>query len=492
MILEIKITFTAGRYHGEEWPPSPARLFQALVAATHRDSYSLMNADARNEALRWLEQQDPPVIYAQKASRSLYSIIKYLPNNDDKIGLDAHKRSAEQSFSNYGFSGETNLSYLWSFESESEVKKYADTVAAMASLLTYLGRTTDLVVAEGKLLAESPEITQNGQVRWQPRKGNTGPWLAPAPGFLHLLQDRFPNSVSARPPDFTNSRQVDYAIENGGEASMVPPPWQVFVLRHLNGEFLTFDPTRLREISGMMRHAMITWAGDPSIQKYYGPDLLAKYISGHQAAESSEPSAGGHIAIAPLPSLDPPHYRADGRLRYVALIGYGMESDKTRELFEDLSRGLHGQPLTDQGQLQGELQLLTPRDLEYKPGLFRPLTGTSRCWRSATPIILSSLMRRGRSLEQGLLRVLKEAGFPESSIESVVAFTGPIVPTAARANQYKVNESYLKTPIRCHAEVIFHHPITGPLLLGRGKFVGFGLMIPWKSVSVSSSGSKQT
>ena len=30
--LFMRVSFTTGRYHGEEWPPAPMRLFQALAA----------------------------------------------------------------------------------------------------------------------------------------------------------------------------------------------------------------------------------------------------------------------------------------------------------------------------------------------------------------------------------------------------------------------------------------------------------------------------
>ncbi len=70
---------------------------------------------------------------------------------------------------------------------------------------------------------------------------------------------------------------------------------------------------------------MISWSQEPDIQRYYEPDLLARYIRGHSSAGSAEPSKGGHIAVVPWPSLNPPSYRADGRMRRVVLIGYGMK-----------------------------------------------------------------------------------------------------------------------------------------------------------------------
>ena len=213
----------------------------------------------------------------------------------------------------------------------------------------------------------------------------------------------------------------------------------------------------------------------------YLAGMLARYIYGHQAAGTDSPSSGGHFAVVPLPSLDAPRYRADGRLRHVALIGYGLGSEPARELFDATTRSLHGQLLVDRGHTIGELELVTPLQLSGKTGIIRPLKAKSRCWRSVTPIILSGLLRRGRSPEKGLVRVLKEAGFPEDATESVASFTGPIVPTAARALQYRIQEPYLKTPLRCHAEIIFKQPVSGPLILGRGKFVGFGLMVPWEN-----------
>ena len=55
MILEMEATLTIGRFHGAEWPPAPARLFQALVAASHHGAHGLIPQAVRDEALRWLE-----------------------------------------------------------------------------------------------------------------------------------------------------------------------------------------------------------------------------------------------------------------------------------------------------------------------------------------------------------------------------------------------------------------------------------------------------
>jgi CRISPR-associated protein Csb2 len=67
--LSISITFLNGRYHGQEWPPSAARLFQALVAGVMTCGDGRYMADVE-PALRWLERQRPPAHLRQSGGRS--------------------------------------------------------------------------------------------------------------------------------------------------------------------------------------------------------------------------------------------------------------------------------------------------------------------------------------------------------------------------------------------------------------------------------------
>jgi CRISPR-associated protein Csb2 len=67
MTLVIEVELLTGRYaataHNDrnqaEWPPHPARLFSALVAALHDGE---VVDPAEREALVWLENQDPPAL----------------------------------------------------------------------------------------------------------------------------------------------------------------------------------------------------------------------------------------------------------------------------------------------------------------------------------------------------------------------------------------------------------------------------------------------
>src|SRR5579884_3926444 len=56
--LVLHVRLHDGRYHGEgDWPPSPARLFQALVAG---GGLAGPLGNGEREALRWLEKKGPP------------------------------------------------------------------------------------------------------------------------------------------------------------------------------------------------------------------------------------------------------------------------------------------------------------------------------------------------------------------------------------------------------------------------------------------------
>ena len=86
--LRITVRFLDGAFHGRgdggepEWPPSPLRLFQAIVAAAATrwsdDSRSIKDATA----LRWLEQQPPPTIVAtRRAAIQPRGYRLYVPDN---------------------------------------------------------------------------------------------------------------------------------------------------------------------------------------------------------------------------------------------------------------------------------------------------------------------------------------------------------------------------------------------------------------------------
>lgn len=495
MILSIDVTFTAGNYHGSEWPPAPTRLFQALVAASHRGAHGLIHAEVRDRALEWLEELAAPQIAASAGRAQREHLIHYVPNNDDGETSDLlnHVRAAK-SLRVYPLPANCVVTYRWSFEPVEDARKHADVVAAMASLVTQLGRTVDLVYARGEVLDEQSEKNDDTREILEPREIEGGAWLSPKAGFLALCKRRYPRSVSEEPPDLTNSRQVNYgepSIERG------EVPQALFELRRPEGGLLPFDARQLREPSGMTRHAFQLWLNHtPRMEKHYGSERIARVLFGHRQSGNAAPSQGGHIAVVPLPSMNA-GFTADGRMRRVLLLGHGLHDEGDKSLFADLTRGLDGMTLEDERtdklsndseqepapQTRGYLRRVPTREADQALVHWKGIDDSgARVWRTVTPIILTGHMREGRTPEKCLARALSQQGIAPEAIESVATFSGPIVPKAVTAREYRVR-GYLSNTRRLHAEIIFRKPTSGPLVVGRGRFAGFGLMIPWATES---------
>ena len=123
--LLISVRFYEGQYHGQEdrfdgsfgWPPSPGRLFQALVAG------SACGANLQADdvcALKWLEDLAPPRIAAPAARRGR-AVKFYVPNNDlDSAGGDpdrASKTRVDKCWRPCYFDPDEPVLYVWEFES---------------------------------------------------------------------------------------------------------------------------------------------------------------------------------------------------------------------------------------------------------------------------------------------------------------------------------------------------------------------------------------
>lgn len=440
MILELEFIFPSGRFHGGEWPPSPARVFQALVAGTHRGVHRLFHAERRDHALRWLEAQPPPAILAPTAHWEADHLDNYVPNNDDEA--TGHVRTAK-ALRARAFATGSVVAYRWTFEGDGED---ADVVAAMASLVTYLGQAVDGVFCRGRVHTAPPPDADATRTVYLPHPVPGGACLVPAPGFFDWCRDRYPRSVSSHPPDFTNSRQVDY-LPAGLRVTASNVPMEIFEIQRLDGGS-PWWPEQVREPAGLVRGALAEWARRDHIKQAFGADRVARLLTGHRAAGDAAPSdANGHFGVVPLPSLRHEGI-ADGRFRRVALVGWGLHAPKDRELFGEASRALHGTELRDQRQgaaRSGSLPesgAVLYRASEASARRWRELwTRPATEWRSVTPVVLTGRLRPGRTLESLVTRVLVQADHALKDIKSVAVSAGPLVPGTRPASAYRIDRN---------------------------------------------------
>ena len=487
MQLNLTVTFATGRYHGRggeeelEFPPSPSRLFQALIAGSHCGAYGLVHADKRDQALRWLESLEPPVLEVPAGREGGRGMTNYVPNNDNRMPLahvpnSGHVRTAKPLLA-MAFPAGSEMLYRWRFEGVREAIESAEVICSMARLVTHLGQHQDTVYVRGEVSADA---TASGQAAVMlPVEKKDGACSSPKAGALDAYRQRYEAWLNGGSKDDVPvpSRRVDYRPP--GTISF-DAPMAVFELwQRIDDEDkrLPYDPRRLREPAAMVRHAMIEWlAARPAFREHYGAELTSRLIAGHEAGEQHRAQFNGaHIACVPIPTMrEEGEY--DGLIRRVLLIGFGCEEQSAFELFESVANGINGADLKDRFANVGYLKRASLND--PVPRLF--IGKAYRVWRTVTPIVMTGLMRRGRGAEVLIARALKQAGVSENDIESIAAFSGPVVPKTVHALDYRIEKnSYLAQTPRYHAEVIFKRPVVGPLVVGRGRHSGFGLLMPY-------------
>src|SRR5262249_6225660 len=199
MRLNLTVTFAAYRYHGRndkddlEIPPSPSRLFQALIAGSHCGAYGVVHAEKRDRALQWLEPLEPPVIEIPACRETGRGITNYVPNNDNQIQLahvpnSGHVRTAK-SFLAIVFPAGNALLYRWHFESSQEADENAAVICSMARLVTHLGQHQDTVYVRGEIANDVGASDEMNAMR--PVEQNGGNWTSPKIGALNAYQHRY-------------------------------------------------------------------------------------------------------------------------------------------------------------------------------------------------------------------------------------------------------------------------------------------------------------
>lgn len=492
--LCISVTLLDSLFHGKadhgepEWPPSPLRLFQAMLRGARTGCHNSYWTDAKSAAFKWLERCEPPVIVAPHVIRAREYKL-FVPNNDSDKESERQNRLTSKVARPHRLPDEIDhrtLHYLWRIPdvNDSSALNHAELLRDEARHLLALGWGIDQAVATGRILpeAEVPIFKRDG-VTWQPLIGQrtaTDARRVPIGGTLGDLEtvyESFVNSVNGRqytpplkPSVFDRVRYIP--------PNFVPSrPCAVFELLHDGGSFCRYPQRKLTHIAGMVRH-LAKEATMQSPPPDVDDDWVERYVVGHRDGNGN---SHRQFSYLPLPSIRAPHEPVDQSVRRV-MIAAPVGDDAW---LEHLAQRLAGKQLKpENGNEFGELG---PPALVrvYRDKVARCYTEPANRWASVTPVILPGHDDR----KPNKTRKLIEAALAQSGIDQPCEFewsTHSVFRKSFSAHKYDkdrkpvgyVRPDHLLTQTAVHLRVRFHDDlcVPGPLVIGAGRHCGFGLM----------------
>ncbi len=479
--LVITVRFHDGRYHGEDdgfngtegWPPSPARLFQALVAGAAQGR--LIDPEDQR-ALRWLERLPAPQIAAPPARRGA-AVPHFVPNNDlDAKGGDPG-RVAEirigKSWRPCFFNVSHPVVYVWYLESQ--LPDEAKRICAMANRLYQLGRGIDMAAATGTVAsaerAHALLAAHPGTTRTPAGAGNVPVAI---PGTFASLMER------------RQRRRERLTRSYDGKLLFTQPPKAVF--RHIGydapAKRLHFEVRKQGAFAPYpLRSAATFTVGlrDAVAERLqHGLQGRVAEIERLVVGRGAGPrDIGQRIRITPVPSIGMEH--TDRSIRRV-MVEVPPECPLS-------SRDIGWAFADAQPCLNHAGRLLSTTDATMAERYLRP----ARTFRSVTALALTRARRhnpkRGvagkgapqRNDEEALARAALVQALRHLGVSDVPAYIHvqrePLHRRGAPAESFAAGTRFSPRAM-WHAEIRFRLPIAGPLVVGDGRFCGLGLFEP--------------
>ena len=498
--LLVTVRFHDGRYHGldnrkaSEWPPSPSRLFQALMAGAAKGALVPVETQA---ALDWLEMLPPPAI---AAPRGLVGkrFVNFVPNNDLDAVLskgkepDLEKAVAKtrvgKQFQPIHFDSSTPILYCWRFDDgESQAKAICDA----ANGLYQLGRGIDMAWAEAAVI-DSDEadrrLLSHGGIVYRPAGNGSAQreLLCPRPGLRHDLTEQFNGTRAQFRTGGTNRKPVLLYVQPpkprlSKVAYGAPARRFVFELRPGDDQS-SFAAQELRSAAELVQEVRDEAAARLSDALPDMADEVERYLIGRGARDADKEA---RVRIVPIPSVGGDH--ADLAIR--RLVAYVPQSCPIAA--DDLAWSFAQVAWADAGGVISKELRRTDDDRMAKRFEWR-----SRRWRSLTPLALPSVRRypiepdrrsgkaKGaaeRAAEEArasaaVRLALRHAG-TDATVVKVQVQREPFHHRGERAESFGPGTRFGNDAL-WHADVMFTEPVAGPLLLGDGRFIGLGLMHP--------------
>ena len=372
---------------------------------------------------------------------------------------------------------EPRVTYTWNVEPPDGIRTAIDGVC---SRLTRLGHSSSLVSCRVAEDHRPPNHVpgDGADVLRSVRSGQ----LAALEGEYERHQGSKPRSLP-----FTPVRYIKVEPSKDAGSPLVPDTSGDWVVFAFLPPYRKFPANRTVEIAKTLRGAVLRHADEP----------IPEGVSGHR--EDGRPSTLPHVAFLPLPWVG--HEHSDGRLMGAAMaIPRTLDPLSRRAALRavgrwESSRASERNPLVltlGRGGILRMNRVVTGVSslVSLRPGIWR---GPSRRWVSATPVALpthpgklgsgtaAARAKAWTRADQAIVASCRHIGLPEPT--DVVVSLSPLLAGSRPAPGYPA----FRQPGRggrptarklVHAAITFDRQVSGPVILGAGRYLGLGLMRP--------------
>lgn len=495
-----------------EWPPHPGRVFMAL-AATH----FVTGADPRErEALIWLqslatdgEPTIPSIIAPDAIHRAV--VTHYVPVNDKPGPSRAQLQSApltrerqRRTFSRASLTDDT-VFLLWADAEPNAPIKSA--LECLCSKVSRIGHSSSLVQM---WVADEAEV---GAPNWVPDEGRAKIRLRIAPpGTLEYLEHRFNSEAVARygslrveledtsdkkrlkearrrlkeefpegpPAQLRPSLSIDHGYarpipkdpQDHAVGSVFSPHLVVLKLGRREGPYRQLELVNVLALTERWRDALLSHSDDlaPSVRTV---------LSGHDA--DGAPLKDAHLALVPLAFVG--HEHADAHLLGMGIaLPHDMSRDDRRGVLRAIGR-VHELKLGRLGVWHAETETADRPAATLRADTWTAHPRGATEWATVTPIAFDQHPKaRDKAAYQAevaamIKRCCTRIGLPtprEVIVTPVSAHLG--APPAHAFPKLTRKDGSRRQHV--HAILVFDLPVCGPMILGAGRFRGYGLCRP--------------